>query len=122
MKQKAIGIVYMDELDMRDEMSTGPAPSEELEPIQLGEQQEHLVYIRSKLAKDVRGFLIHFLKQNMEVFAWKQADMGGIDPVLITHRLNISPSFKPVKQGASPQKRQKAVDEDVNKLLQDKTI
>ena len=32
--------------------------------------------------------------------------MGGIDPVVITHRLNVSPSFKPVKQkkGASPQK------------------
>ena len=122
MKQKAVGIVYMDEFDMRDEMSTGLAPSKELEPIQLGEQPELLVYIRSKLAKDVRGLLIHFLKQNMEVFAWKQEDMGGIDPVVITHRLNISPSFKPVKQGASPQKRQKTIDEEVNKLLQAKTI
>ena len=30
MKQKVVGSVYMDELDMRDEMSTRPAPSEEL--------------------------------------------------------------------------------------------
>ena len=32
MKQKVVGSVYMDELDMRDEISTQPTPSEELEP------------------------------------------------------------------------------------------
>ena len=69
MKQKAVGSIYMDELDIRDEMSTRPTPSKELEPVQLDEQPEHLVYIGSKLANDVRDLLIHFLKQNMEVFA-----------------------------------------------------
>ena len=68
--------IYMDELDMRDEVRTRPAPSEELEPIQLDDQPEHLVYIGSKLAKDVISLLIHFLKQNMKVFAWKQEDMA----------------------------------------------
>ena len=82
---------------MRDEVGIRPTPSEELEPIQLDGQLEHLVYIRSKFAKDIRDLLIHFLKQNIEVFAWKQEDMGGIDPAIITHKLNISPSFKPVK-------------------------
>ena len=77
MKQKAVGSIYMDELNMRDKVSTRPTPSEELEPVQLDEQLEHLVYIGSKLAKDIRDLLIHFLKQNMEVFTWKQEDMGG---------------------------------------------
>ena len=71
MKQKAVSGVYIDELDMRDEMSTWPTPSEELELVQLDEQPEHLAYIGSKLAKGVRDPLIHFLKHNMEVFAWK---------------------------------------------------
>ena len=71
MKQKAVGSIYMDELNMRDEVSIRPTPSEELKPIQLDNQSEHLVYIVSKLAKDVRDLLIHFLKQNIEVFAWK---------------------------------------------------
>ena len=97
MKQKAVGSIYTDELDMRDEVSIRPMPLEELEPIQLDDQPEHLIYIGSKLAKDVRDLLIHFLKQNMEVFTWKQEDMGGIDSAVITHKLNISPSFKPVK-------------------------
>ena len=46
--------------------------------------------------------------------------MGGIDPTVITHRLNTSPSFKPVKQkrrSLAP-KRQKAINEKVGKLLQ----
>ena len=71
MKQKAVGSIYMDELDMRDEISIRPTPLEELEPIQLNNQSEHLVYVGSKLAKDVRDPLIHFLKQNIEVFPWK---------------------------------------------------
>ena len=98
MKQKKVDNIYMDELDMRDEVSTRPAPLEELEPVQLGDHPEHLVYIGSKLAEDIKSPLIHFLKQNMEVFAWKQEDMGRIDPAVITHKMNVSPSFKPVKQ------------------------
>ena len=98
MKQKMVDNIYMDELDMQDKVSTRTTPSKELEPVLLVDQQEHLVYIGSKLAKDIKSPLIHFLKKNMEVFAWKQEDMGGIDPAVITHRLNVSLSFKPVKQ------------------------
>ena len=46
--------------------------------------------------------------------------MGGIDPVIIAHRLNVSPSFKPVKQkrrSFAPE-RQKAINEEAGKLLQ----
>ena len=35
MKHKAVGSIYMDELDLRDEISTRPTPSEELEPVQV---------------------------------------------------------------------------------------
>ena len=97
MKQKAVDSVHVDELDMRDELDTRSTPLEELEPIKLDDQPEHLAYIGSKLVEDVKDLLIHFLKQNVEVFVWKQEDMGGIDPAVITHKLNVSPSFKPVK-------------------------
>ena len=98
MKQKTVESIHMDELDMRDEVCTLPEPLEELEPKQLDDHPEHLAYIGSKLAEDLRSLLIRFLKQNRGVFAWKQEDMGGIDPAVITHKLNVSPSFKPVKQ------------------------
>ena len=116
---KMVDNIYMDELDMRDKVTTGPEPSEELELVQLGDQLEHLVYIGYKLAEGIRNPLIHFLEQNMEVFAWKQEDMGGVDPAVITHRLNVNPSFKSVKQKRrifAPE-RQKAINEKVGKLL-----
>ena len=46
MKQNTVDNIYMNELDMRDELTTRPAPSEELEPVQLGDQPEHLIYIQ----------------------------------------------------------------------------
>ena len=119
MKQKTVDNIYLDKLDMRDEVLTRPKPSEELEPVPLDDNHKHLAYIESKLAEDLNGPLTHFLRENKDVFAWKQADMGGIDPTIITHRLNVSPSFKPVKQkrrSFSPE-RQKVINEEVGKLL-----
>ena len=46
--------------------------------------------------------------------------MGGIDSAIITHRLNVSPSFKPVKKKrrSLATERQKPINEEVGKLLQ----
>ena len=45
--------------------------------------------------------------------------MGGIDPAVITHKLNISPSFKLIKQKRKSLalERQKAINEEVNVVL-----
>ena len=120
MKQKTVDNIYLDELDMRDEVLTRPVPSEELEPVLLDDDPGHLAYIGSKLAEDLKNLLIHFLRQNKDFFAWKQADMRGIDPTVITHRLNVNPSFKPIKQKrrSFAAERQKAINEEVSKLLQ----
>ena len=48
-KQKTVDNIYLDELDMRDEVLTRPKPSEELEPVPLDDDPEHLAYIGSKL-------------------------------------------------------------------------
>ena len=124
MKKKTVDNIYLDELDMRDEVNTQPEPLEALEPVPLDDNPEHLAYIGSKLAEDLRNLLTHFLRQNKDVFSWKQTNMGGIDHAIITHRLNVSPSFKPVKQqrrSLSPE-RQKAINEKVGKLLQEGAI
>ena len=50
--------------------------------------------------------------------------MGGIDPKVITHRLNVSPFCKPFKQkrrSFAPE-RQKTINEEVYKLLQENAI
>ena len=120
MKHKTIDNIYLDELDMHDEVLTRPEPSEELESVLFDDDLEHLAYIGFKLAKDLKNPLIHCLRQNKDVFAWKQADMGGIDPTVITHRLNVSPSLKPIKQKrrSFEPERQKTINEEVNKLVQ----
>ena len=53
-KQKAVDNIYLDELDMRDEVLARPEPSEELEPISLDDNPEHLAYVGSKLAEGLK--------------------------------------------------------------------
>ena len=55
MKQKTVDNISLDELETRDEVFTRPEPSEELEPIQLDDDSEHLAYIGSQLAEDLKG-------------------------------------------------------------------
>ena len=61
-KQKAIDNISLGELDMRDEVNARPEPSEELEPVPLDDDPEHLAYIGSKLVEDLKGHLIRFLR------------------------------------------------------------
>ena len=70
-KKKAVDNIYLNELDMRDEVLTRPEPSEELEPVSLDDDPEHLAYIGSKLAEDLKSPLTHFLRQNKDVFSWE---------------------------------------------------
>ena len=42
--------------------------------------------------------LVQFLRKSIDIFAWSHEDMPGIDPSIITHRLNVYPSSKPVRQ------------------------
>ena len=50
--------------------------------------------------------------------------MPGIDPQVISHRHNVDPSFRPVKQKkrAMAPERQKAVREEVGKLLRAQSV
>ena len=38
------------------------------------------------------------LLQNVDVFAWNQYEVPGVDPEFIVHKLNVDPSFPPKKQ------------------------
>ena len=45
----------------------------------------------------VRQALITFLRSNRDIFAWSHEDLPGIDPSVMVHRLNVSPSFPPIR-------------------------
>ena len=97
-----------------------PEPVERLESVRMKEfDEEKLVFIGSQLAPHAKEEIVKCLRDNADIFAWSPADMPGIDPEVISHRLNVDPSRIPIKQkkrNIAPD-RQKAVDEEVNKLL-----
>ena len=68
----------------------------------------------------IRQDLASFLRMNQDVFAWSHEDMLGIDPSIIVHRLNVNPKSSPVRQKrwVFTQERNKAVAEEVRKLLE----
>ena len=41
--------------------------------------------------------LVHFLKENLDVFAWSHKDMPGISTEIIQHKLNVDLEKKPVQ-------------------------
>jgi hypothetical protein len=78
------------------------------------------IRVGSQLSPPLKESLVAFLRDNANVFAWSHEDMPGIDPSVLTHRLNIDPSNRPVKQkrrSFTPERNQ-AIHEEVEKLLQ----
>ncbi|WZZ27514.1 hypothetical protein YC2023_010915 [Brassica napus] len=66
-------------------------------PLTEGDQTRHLK-IGSKLTEGLRRRLIDFLRSNSDCFAWSHADMFGIDPMIIMHKLQVDPLHQPVRQ------------------------
>lgn len=94
-------------------------PVEELEEIQLS-GPNRTIKIGSQLPPKLRTDFISFLWSSQDVFAWSHKDMPGIDPWVITHRLNVDPTARPIKQkrrSFAPE-RNKAAEKEVDKLLQ----
>ena len=75
--------------------------------------------IGKNLSEEVWEAIFEFLRQNLDVFAWAHSDMEGIDPSVMSHRLNINPSRKPIRQKrrAMDVERYQALKKEVDKLL-----
>ena len=94
-------------------------PIEALENISLDEDDpEKSTKIWADLEEKIKKDHIRFLRENIDVFAWSHEDMPGIDPSFITHRLNVYPSSKPVRQKKRVfvPERDNAIKEEVQKL------
>ena len=94
-------------------------PTEVLEDVLLQENDhEKFTKIKTGMKEKMKQNLVQFLKKSIDVFAWSHEDMLGIDPNIITHRLNVYPSSKPVRQKKrvfAPE-RNNAIKEEVQKL------
>ena len=100
-------------------------PTEALENIPLDENNlERCTRVGADLEEKNKKDLVQFLKKNTDVFAWSHEDMPGIDPSVITHRLNVCPFFKPVwqKKRVFAPERDNAIKDEVQKLVAAKFI
>ena len=59
---------------------------------------EKFTYANSLLSSKEKEQLQCVLLRNIDVFAWNHSDMTGIDQMLASHKLNIIPAAKPVRQ------------------------
>ena len=82
-----------------EEHRTVTEPIEKLEEVTLDSSNPDRTTKIGTLANPaIRQELITFLRSNQDVFSWSHDDMPGIDPSVIVHRLNVSPSFSLVRQ------------------------
>ena len=73
----------------------------------------------SSLDPDMKKKLTSFLQEHADCFAWTHEDMVGINPNIISHKLNVDPSHKPIKQKRrkfAPE-RNKVINDEVDNLL-----
>ena len=86
-------------MEFRDEEKIMRAESiEELFPIPLDEQNsEKNEKISFQLNHEDAIELAKALQQNANIFSWSTADMLGISLKVITHQLNASSSYLPMK-------------------------
>ena len=59
---------------------------------------ESKVYLESGILGKIEEDLVSFLKRGKTTFKWKHEDMTGISKDIITHKLGIDRSFKPIHQ------------------------
>ncbi|GJR33739.1 hypothetical protein Tco_1209423 [Tanacetum coccineum] len=84
------------------------------------EYSEQTITIGSTLTEEGRKELCGLLRHNLDIFAWKLADMTGVPRHIAEHRLNIREGYLPVRQkkrGQVPE-RNKAIYEEEEKLLE----
>nr|GEX64867.1 reverse transcriptase domain-containing protein [Tanacetum cinerariifolium] len=80
---------------------------------------EQTITIGSSLTKEGRKALCDLLRRNLDIFAWKPADMTGVLRHIVEHKLNVHKGFSPIRQkkrGHAP-KRNKAIQKEVKKLV-----
>ena len=71
---------------------------ETLETVELVEgKATKTTKIGMTLSPEIKTWLVQFLKENLDVFAWTHEDTLGISPKVIQYKLNVDPERKPVQ-------------------------
>ena len=79
-------------MEDRERLAVNP-----LESMSLAEPSKS-TYVSSLLSGAEKEQIQQVLLRNMDVFAWTHSDMVGINPIHTSHKLNVIPSAKVVRQ------------------------
>ncbi|GKB55167.1 reverse transcriptase domain-containing protein [Tanacetum coccineum] len=76
--------------------------------------------IGSTLTEEGRNKLCKLLQRNLDIIAWKPADMTGVPRHIAKHRLNVREGCSPIRQKKRGQvvDRNQAIQEEVEKLVE----
>ncbi|GJY67344.1 hypothetical protein Tco_0469582 [Tanacetum coccineum] len=103
-------------------LEAGKTLEEKIRVVIHPEYLEQTIAIGSTLTEKGRKELCTLLGQNLDVFAWKPADMTGVPRHTAEHRLNVRKGCSPMRQkkrGQAPE-RNKAIQEEVEKFQRSK--
>ena len=85
------------------------------------DKSEKFTYISSLLSNEERELLQLVLLKNIDVFAWSNSNMVGINPTVASNKLNIIPTAKPVRHKVrrSHSARHQIIQTKVDNLLRE---
>jgi hypothetical protein len=81
-----------------DNKQKGTLAMEDKEILSAPSNLDKKLWITTDLDHKLELTLVTFLRDNLDVFAWKISDMPRIPRELIEHKLGIDQSYKPIKQ------------------------
>ena len=59
---------------------------------------DRYIYVSTLLTEEKKAQLCHVLQLNANIFSWAHVDLTRISPMHASHRLNVAPSTKPIRQ------------------------
>ncbi|GJY10148.1 reverse transcriptase domain-containing protein [Tanacetum coccineum] len=104
----------------RDPQAPKPMVEERVKMEINPEYPEQTIMIGSTLIEEGRNKLCNLLQRNLDIFAWKTADMTGVPRHIAEHRLNVRDGCSPVTQKKRGQTadRNQAIQEEVGKIVE----
>ncbi|GKD97890.1 hypothetical protein Tco_1381787 [Tanacetum coccineum] len=105
--------------DQKEPSAVNQAVEERIKVAINPEYLEQTILIGSTLTEEGRNKLCDLLQHNLDVFAWKPADMTGVPSHIAEHRLNVREGCPPARQKKIGQAadRNQAIQEEVKKLV-----
>lgn len=104
---------------IEDPMEDSLTPIKDVKKVYIGAQIPKTTQIGSNLSLKEEAEIISILKENVNLFTWKLADMLGIRPNIVCHHLALDSTIKSMSQRKQKDGEEKirVIEDEVGKLL-----